>query len=1105
MTTENVALLFTDMVGSTAMAQRLSAEASDQVRRDHFAILRRTLAETGGTEVKNLGDGLMAVFASASAALACGVAMQQAVERDNRGRGPSVGLRVGISGGEVVHEEEDYFGDPVIEAARLCAACDQGQILAADVVRLMAGRRSRLELRPLGEVALKGLSEVVQVAEVVWEPADPDWSGRAVPIPRRLTTHLGANGNVVGREPELGLLADAAKRVAAGDGREVVLVSGEPGQGKTTLVAEAARLAFDNGDCVLFGHCEEDVATPYQPFVEAFGHFYANVDEDRLRALVESHGSEWARLVPALGERLPDLPPSKATDPDSERYLLFAAAVGLLTAASQEEPIVLVLDDLQWADNGSLALLRHLTSAEHAMRLLVLGTFRDSELPQSPGLRETLGMLWRHPGVSRLELHGLDGSGVQSLMEALSGQRLNAFDLSVAELIHHETDGNPFFVTEVLRHLRDTGAIHQNAAGRWVASGAIDRTAFPASVRDVVGARVTRLGPDAERALSIGAVIGRHFDLDILERAARLSADQVLDLLDAAAVSALVHEVDEPPGRYIFSHALVQHVLYDDLGATRRGQLHERVARALEEHSEDQPGIKVGELAHHWVNATTPANLPKAIHYLREAGDDALRSLAPDDALTHYSRAAELNEQAGAGDPVLSLDLAIGLGTAQRQTGDPSYRATLLDAARQATAMGDAERLAAACLANDRGFYSAVGSTDQEKVEALETALQLLPRDHPDRALVLATLCSELTHGSPLWRRQALAEEAIAIAESSGDDAVVARVLNHLHVPLQVPTLFELAETLTTEALQRAERAGDPVLLYWAAQWRAESTARAGDLDEMDRCIAIHGAMTDRLDQPIFTWGHLFVQSLRAQIAGDIEVAERYATEALKIGTDSGQPDAALIFGAQFNIVSGQRGTQSGLVPLIEKMASETPDIPRGFWLSLLAKAHVEGGRTDRAQEFLDEGAASGFTLPLDQLWMTGMVDFAEAAIECADVGAAEVLFGHLEPWADQVPATGASALCPVSHYLGGLATVLGRLEDADRYFVHATELSRRMGAKFFLARANFLWARMLIARGGRGDVEQAQALLTEAHDLAAANGYEVVERRASAALAKLT
>ena len=186
MTTENVAVLFTDMVGSTALASSLTPDAADELRRGHFSILRQAVAEAGGSEVKNLGDGLMVVFASTSAALSCAVGMQQGIEQDNRAREQSIGLRVGLSVGEVASEDDDYFGDPVIEAARLCATCEGGQILAADVVRAMAGRRSRHVCRAVGPLALKGLPDPVDTVEVRWEPlAGAATSG--VPLPSRLT------------------------------------------------------------------------------------------------------------------------------------------------------------------------------------------------------------------------------------------------------------------------------------------------------------------------------------------------------------------------------------------------------------------------------------------------------------------------------------------------------------------------------------------------------------------------------------------------------------------------------------------------------------------------------------------------------------------------------------------------------------------------------------------------------------------------------------------------------------------------------------------------------------------------------------------------------
>ena len=225
MTTENVAILFTDIVGSTGLSQALSPSAADELRRTHFSILRQAIAETEGTEVKNLGDGVMVVFQSASSALSCAVLMQQGIELDNRDHPHAVGLRVGLSGGEATFEEEDYFGDPVIEAARLCATCEQGQILSAAVVGLMAGRRNRHPCTSVGALTLKGLPDPVDAVEVRWEPLQGAATAD-VPLPGRLLVH--PRTGVVGREAELATVAGAVARVVEGGPREVLLVAGRP-------------------------------------------------------------------------------------------------------------------------------------------------------------------------------------------------------------------------------------------------------------------------------------------------------------------------------------------------------------------------------------------------------------------------------------------------------------------------------------------------------------------------------------------------------------------------------------------------------------------------------------------------------------------------------------------------------------------------------------------------------------------------------------------------------------------------------------------------------------------------------------------------------------
>jgi predicted ATPase len=419
----------------------------------------------------------------------------------------------------------------------------------------------------------------------------------------------------------------------------VVLISGEAGSGKTTLVAEAARAAFDNGACVLLGRCEEDLATPYQLFAEAIGHFVVHANEQQLRAHVAEHGPELARLTPGLARRLPGLPPSKATDPDAERYLLFAAVVGLLATASHDQPIVVVLDDLQWADQGSLHLLRHLAAADLHMRVLVIGVYRDTELSRAHPLLETLGALRRHGAVERIELGGLDEAGVVSFLAAAAGHVLDDAELELARAVYRETDGNPFFVAEVLHHLSETGAVFQNATGRWTTSDTAEPVALPTSIRDVIGGRVVRLGAAAEHAIPFASVIGRDFELEVLAGATQRSEDDLLEVLDAASAAALVRELADTPGHYTFAHALIQHAVYEELGPTRRARAHRRVAEVLEAISDGHPGDRVGGLAHHWLRANHPDGHAKALDYFHQAADTALAALAPGDALAYYAQA----------------------------------------------------------------------------------------------------------------------------------------------------------------------------------------------------------------------------------------------------------------------------------------------------------------------------------------------------------------------------------------------------------------------------------------------------------------------------------
>jgi class 3 adenylate cyclase/tetratricopeptide (TPR) repeat protein len=1095
--TQTATVLFTDMVGSTELASRLEPATGDRVRQTHFGVLRRALAATGGSEVKGTGDGVMAVFSSMASALACAVAMQRGVDEENRRSGVPVGLRVGMSVGEVTPEDADFYGDPVIEAARLCALAEGGQILVTEAVRFVAGRRAAHLFIDLGERELKGLPTPIPVLELGWEPlAVEETVPGVVPLPARLA-HRPAVG-VIGRDQQLGLLADAAKRVAAGTGREVVLIGGEPGEGKTTLVAEAARTMRTNGMTVLLGRSDDDLGSPYKPFAEALRHYVVHADEDMLASHVRAHGGELALLVPALRERVSELPMTASSDAETERYLLYSAVAGLLDRASVDSPIVLVLDDLHWADKPSLQLLRYLVAHVASKRLLVLGTYRDAELSTSHPLTETLAALRREPAVTRIDLRGLDDNGVVRFMESAAGHELDDDVLNLAHALYRETDGNPFFVAEVLRHLSETGAIVRDSSGRWVNTRGDEAPALPESVREVIGARVSRIGGAATEVLSTASVIGRDFELDLLAEASGQDEDPLLDLLDQAKGAALVRELPGGPGRYTFAHALIQHTLYEDLGITRRARAHLQVGEALERLHGDQPA-RISELARHFLLASRPSETEKASVYARRAGDAALAALAPDDALHYYTQALDLLAQWTTADPATVIDLQIGLGTAQRQAGKPEFRATLLDAARNARQHHETERLVAAALANHRGFVAALGAIDTERVEILEAALEALsPADSPQRARVLSTLCSELTFG-PLERRRALATGAKAMARRLGDPATLVAVTDDCAVALRIPAL--LAESLADEkdALALTELLGDPVSRLWCASNLKIEAARAGAFELSDQSLATVTAISEELQQPLLLWIASFNQASQALRYGDTSRAEELATKALEVAADSGQPDALEFYGVQLMEIRYQQGRMGELASPVAEVAEQNPGLP--VYRSVLCMAELEAGNTNRAGELLEQAANDQYPLPMDTSWLAGMVCWARVAIELGAPEPSAQLLELLVPYHGQLQESGAVVHEPVAAIVAGLAGVVGDVSTAEGFFHEANELNEKGAMNHADAQTKLWWGRTLLARSGPGDREQARSLLERARRTAKDRGYTAIERRAVAAL----
>ena len=1093
-TVETVTILFTDLVGSTEMSSRVGPEAAEALRVEHFALLRESVAAASGREVKNLGDGLMVAFVSVAAAIDCAASMQQRIEVRNRRAEHKLEVRIGVSLGEATRDAGDYFGQPVIEASRLCEAAAAGQVLTTQLARLMLGSRGEHSLSTPRAVQLRGFPDPVEVCELLWEPLP----SQRVALPMRLQV-LPETG-FVGREAVRGRLRELWRLAGDAEQCKLALISGEPGIGKTRLAMHVAIETRGEGATVLYGRCDDELGLPYQPWIEALRHLVDSAPPELIEAHVERYAGELSRLVPELSVRVPGLADPRASDPEVERYLLFGAVVGVLEETSRAEPVVLLLDDLHWADRTTLSLLKHVVRSDRPMRLLVLATFRDSEIGAGHPLTELLADLRREDGVERVELDGLEPAEVVSFIEAAAGHELARDGVRLAQEVSRETDGNPFFLLEMLRHLQESGGVVQGPDGRWTVSRGLGELGLPRSVREVVGRRIQRLGTTAAHVLSAAAVIGHDFDLELLAHVTDRGEDELLESLDAAVAGSVLRESAQASGHFTFVHDLINHTLYEELGRTRRARLHRRVAEALEQLCNDRPDDRLSELAYHWSVATQVVDLPKATEYATRAAEHALAQLAPAEALRWFDLALEIRSGTSAPAPRDRCKLLIGRGEAQKQLGEPAYRETLLEAAAIARALKDSEHLARAVLANTRGWTSRIFAVDQERVDDLESALAALAPDASERARVLATLASELSFSPDFGRVRVLIDEALSLARGGPDRRELGLVLSSvLSALLRAPMLDE-RWTLSAELVALCDVIEDPALTFMAAAWRFIAALERGELGEVDGCLERMRGLVDAIGQPWMRWVTLFFGSSRAQFVGDIEQVEALATQAGVLGTETGQPDALVIFGLQLLYARQEQGRLNEVVDLVAERANDNLDVPAlqltlGFY-------YAELGRLEEASALLHAAAPDNFAvIRMDAAWLMAMVRAADIAARVEATGPAEALYEILLPFRRHIATSAAVVYGSVERSLGLLAALLDRPDSADEHFAAAVDIHTRIGAQLQLARTLLNWGHARVARGGSLDTESGRALLDCALGLAQAHGGSAIESEAQGLL----
>lgn len=893
----------------------------------------------------------------------------------------------------------------------------------------------------------------------------------------------------VGRSAELDLLR-ALMPGAAGEQRRVVLLAGEPGSGKSRLVRELAGELADRGTLVLYGACDAVVPTPYGPFAEAL-HRLVEIAERAADPLAElgPGAGELTRLLPDLSTRVSGLAPPAVADPDTERHRLHTAVTALLANAGRRQPVLLVLEDGHWADGGTLLLLRHLARTSWGGRVLLLATFRDTEVDASRELSETLADLRRCDDVVRMRLDALAPEEVADFAARAGGCERDAVVERLAEEIHGLTEGNAFLVCELWRALIETGTVVLGDGSIAVARP-LGELATPTSVREVVSQRLARLHAGTAELLELAATIGPEFELDLIRRAAGVEERALVAALEESVASGMVEEL---PGARLacrFTHELVRRAVCDRLSHARRAELHLRVGEAL---ASCAPPGPLADLAHHFAAAAPLGGSERAIRYNLRAARAASAALAFDDAATRLRTALEL----GVEEPRERAEALIELGTADHRAGNAAAAFEAFAAAAAiARELGSGELLARAAVGyEDAGWRPGIFS--QETIDLLEEAIPALGEESSElRVRVLAGLARALDLQGDTARGAIVRGNAIALARSLGDRSGLAKVLVRSYWARGMSPLDEILAMLT-EAKELAEELEDAETRTEAMAWRVPTFVSMGDLGAARRELTALGQMAERTAQPFMQHVSEHYGSAIALCDGRLAEAEAMAERSHEWSRVLTGRDASGTYGIQMFSIRREQGRLAELAPAVRVLASHAEH--EGLWRPGLVAVLAALGMEEEARRELARLVADGLAGFRASLWTAALAYLADAASLLGDEATAALVYPELERLAGANVMIGHLVCCygAADRYLGMLAATLGEAERAEAHFERALELNRRMAMPTWVAHTAYEYARFLRREGGSG--AQAGALAGEAAALAERIGMRDLRARIGA------
>ena len=881
-----------------------------------------------------------------------------------------------------------------------------------------------------------------------------------------------ARGPFVGRGPEITALRDAATLAIDGRGGLVLLV-GEPGIGKTRLAEELAVDASARGLCVLWGRCWEGAGTQaFWPWIQVIRSYIHEHDISDLLTRLRGQVADISRIVPDLQPEdvQRHVPISAEPEGIEERFRVFESVAALLRHAASRQPLLVVIDDLQWADRPSLVFLEFLAGELARSPILLIATYRDAPVVPEQPLRQTLGELTRHGSSRRVVLQPLDRLAVASFVGAVSKFTP---DSALIDVLYERSEGNPFFLVELVRLFKtedgDRDELRRALASR-----------VPQSVFHVVAQRLNHLSAETKLVLSVAAVVGREFDLNVIERVSGVRIAQLFDCLDEAITARVIGEVPEFIGRYRFLHVLLQETLCAEGTIRRRVELHRSIGIILEQVHASQLESYAAKLAHHYFECSTIEGVGKALKYAILAGRSASQALAYEEAVAQFKRALTLLDL----EPTTErerCELLVALGDALNQVGAwEEARGVFGKATRLARRICAPDLLAQAAIGH-KGLSWSTSPVDPACVALLEEALAALPSSASVlRVLVLRALAM-LSYFAPGPRRQLFSAQAMSLADELDDYAARGYALEARLVEGWKPSNLNGTLATATEIVHVADRSGQSDLAFQGHLVRYASLLELGDRHGAEFEAAQCASIAEELRHPKYVWQMAVVSCGRALLHGNLSQAERLIREVYQLGRRLPGEMASHYMNLHTCLLARAQGQLGELGDTIASLARQHSDL--AIYRIGLAMVHVAKGNKEEAGGLASRLIDEEFPNLGDNVFhLLGIAYLAEVCALIGDEGHGEILYGRALRYADHnvVVSWGAACDGSFSHYLGVLATSLGRWQAAEGHFDRALEMNTTLQAPLLIARTRIAQVEMLIRRDEPDDHNKASEYLRE-------------------------